>query len=170
MTDTPTPDLTAPEQVNKSIGMCRLHGLHGTEATLRALAAERDALRARAEAAEAKVREQALDYLALDGQAIEALAEAERLRAELVEAESAAHMHSDEAQSFAEDLVTERQLRAQAEAERDRLRLACRIIAGQEQCLDNLMSHADIARAALTAPAPQPAPSPPAPRADHRTP
>ena len=46
MTDTPTPGLTAQEQVNKSIGMCRLHGLHGTEATLRALAAERDALTA----------------------------------------------------------------------------------------------------------------------------
>ena len=31
------PDLTSQEQVNKSIGMCRLHGLHNTEATLRAL-------------------------------------------------------------------------------------------------------------------------------------
>ena len=41
MTD---PDLTSQEQVNKSIGMCRLHGLHNTEATLRALSAERDAL------------------------------------------------------------------------------------------------------------------------------
>lgn len=40
--------------------------------------------------------------------------------------------------------------RIEAEAERDRLRLALRIIAGQEQCLDNLMSHADIARAALS--------------------
>ena len=30
-----------------------------------------------------------------------------------------------------------------------RLRLALRIIAGHEQCLDNLMSNADIARAAL---------------------
>lgn len=37
-----------------------------------------------------------------------------------------------------------------AEAERDRMRLALRIIAGQEQCADNLMSHADIARAALS--------------------
>ena len=36
MTD---PDLTAPESVEKSIGMCRLHGLHGTEATLRAFLA-----------------------------------------------------------------------------------------------------------------------------------
>ena len=42
MTDT---DLTSQEQVNKSIGMCRLHGLHNTEATLRALSAERDALK-----------------------------------------------------------------------------------------------------------------------------
>lgn len=33
--------------------------------------------------------------------------------------------------------------------ENARLRLGLRIIAGQEQCLDNLMSHADIARAAL---------------------
>ena len=48
---------------------------------IEALAADRDTLRARAEAAEAKVREQALDYLALDGQAIEALAERDRLRA-----------------------------------------------------------------------------------------
>ena len=43
MTDT---DLTSQEQVNKSVGMCRLHGLHNTEATLRALSAERDALKA----------------------------------------------------------------------------------------------------------------------------
>lgn len=35
------------------------------------------------------------------------------------------------------------------QAENQRLRLALRIIAGYEQCLDNLMSHADIARAAL---------------------
>ena len=33
-------DLTSQEQVNKSIGMCRLHGLHNTEATLRALSAQ----------------------------------------------------------------------------------------------------------------------------------
>lgn len=43
---------------------------------------------------------------------------------------------------------------AAAQIERDgleieRLRLALRIIAGYEQCLDNLMSNADIARAAL---------------------
>jgi hypothetical protein len=30
-----------------------------------------------------------------------------------------------------------------------RLRLALRIIAGEEQCLDNLMSNADVAREAL---------------------
>ena len=61
MTD---PDLTSQEQVNKSIGMCRLHGLHNAEATLRALSAalesEREAtgnfwtVLARAEAAEAE--------------------------------------------------------------------------------------------------------------------
>jgi len=33
--------------------------------------------------------------------------------------------------------------------ERARLRLALRIIAGYEQCLDNLMSNGDLARAAL---------------------
>ena len=42
MTD---PDLTAPESVEKSIGMCRLHGLHGTEATLRALSSALEAER-----------------------------------------------------------------------------------------------------------------------------
>ena len=75
-------DLTSQEQVNKSIGMCRLHGLHNTEATLRALSAalaaekeenrwayiqaalddqkdERSKLEARAEAAEAKLKEAA---------------------------------------------------------------------------------------------------------------
>ena len=36
MTD---PDLTTQERVNKSIGTCRLHGLYGTAATLRALSA-----------------------------------------------------------------------------------------------------------------------------------
>ena len=56
---------TAPEAVERAIGMCRAHGLHGTEATLRALSAERDALEAaemsakhwhaRAEAAEADI-------------------------------------------------------------------------------------------------------------------
>ena len=40
MTDT---DLTSQEQVNKSVGMCRLHGLHNTEATLRALSAALEA-------------------------------------------------------------------------------------------------------------------------------
>ena len=39
-------DPTSQDQINKSIGMCRLHGLHNTEATLRALSAERDALKA----------------------------------------------------------------------------------------------------------------------------
>jgi hypothetical protein len=34
-------------------------------------------------------------------------------------------------------------------AEVERLRLALRIIAGREQCIDNLMGNADIARAAL---------------------
>ena len=42
-------------------------------------------LHSRAVSAEAKVREQALDYLALDGQAIEALAEVERLREALAD-------------------------------------------------------------------------------------
>ena len=37
MTDTPG---TALEAVEHAIGMCRAHGLHGTEATLRALSAE----------------------------------------------------------------------------------------------------------------------------------
>ncbi len=36
MTDTDT----SAEAVERAIGMCRLHGLHGTEATLRALAAK----------------------------------------------------------------------------------------------------------------------------------
>ena len=63
--------LTAPESVEKSIGMCRLHGLHNTEATLRALSAALEAEKAshtatlkdaqdecaRAEAAEAKLKE-----------------------------------------------------------------------------------------------------------------
>lgn len=31
----------------------------------------------------------------------------------------------------------------------ERLRLALRIIAGYEQCIDNLMSHGDVARAVL---------------------
>ena len=53
MTDTPK-DLTAPEAVERAIGMCRAHGLHGTEATLRALSAELEAEKARAEAAEAE--------------------------------------------------------------------------------------------------------------------
>ena len=39
-------DPTSQDQINKSIGMCRLHGLHNTEATLRALSAERDTLKA----------------------------------------------------------------------------------------------------------------------------
>ena len=38
---------------------------------------------------------------------------------------------------------------AAMKAENRRLRLALRIIAGYEQCLDNLMSNADIAREAL---------------------
>ena len=65
MTD---PDLTSQEQVNKSIGMCRLHGLHNAEATLRALSAEllsvcqREAAMiarydAKLDAAEAKLKE-----------------------------------------------------------------------------------------------------------------
>lgn len=52
--------------------------------------------------------------------------------------------HEDEADEYIRaDLVEA------LEAENQRLRLALRIIAGYEQCLDNLMSHADIARAAL---------------------
>ena len=38
---------TTPQAVERAIGMCRAHGLHGTEATIRALSAERDALRAK---------------------------------------------------------------------------------------------------------------------------
>lgn len=38
---------------------------------------------------------------------------------------------------------------AALEAERDRLRAALRIIAGEDQCLDSLMGNADVARAAL---------------------
>jgi hypothetical protein len=34
----------------------------------------------------------------------------------------------------------------------ERLRLALRIIAGKEQCIDNLMSNADVALAALAEP------------------
>jgi len=37
------------------------------------------------------------------------------------------------------------------EVEIERLRAALEIIAGRRQCLDNLMSHADVARAALEA-------------------
>ena len=43
---TNTPDLTSQDQINKSIGMCRLHGLHNTEATLRALSAALEAEKA----------------------------------------------------------------------------------------------------------------------------
>lgn len=39
--------------------------------------------------------------------------------------------------------------RDKAEVERDRLREALRIIAGYQQCIDNLMSNVDVARAAL---------------------
>jgi len=35
------------------------------------------------------------------------------------------------------------------DAEAERMRLALRIIAGEEQCLDNLMSNEDVARAAI---------------------
>ena len=41
----------------------------------------------------------------------------------------------------------------QLEAERDRLRAALRIIAGYQQCIDNLMSNVDVARTALGEPA-----------------
>ena len=59
MTD---PDLTTQEQVNKSIGTCRLHGLYGTAATLRALSA---ALAAANQAAryESDLAEQALQEM-----------------------------------------------------------------------------------------------------------
>jgi len=40
------PDPTSQDQINKSIGMCRLHGLHNTEATLRALSAALEAEKA----------------------------------------------------------------------------------------------------------------------------
>ena len=50
-------DLTSQEQVNKAIGMCRLHGLHNTEATLRALSAALETEKARAEALDAKLKE-----------------------------------------------------------------------------------------------------------------
>ena len=51
-------------------------------------------LHSRAVSAEAKVREQALDYLALDGQAIEALAEVERLREALLEVSQSLDWHA----------------------------------------------------------------------------
>ena len=37
----------------------------------------------------------------------------------------------------------------EAAKEIERLRLALRIIAGEQQCIDNLMSNGDVARAAL---------------------
>lgn len=45
------------------------------------------------------------------------------------------------------ELVKERDA---ATAERDRLREALEIVAGYRQCMDNLMSNVDVARAALT--------------------
>lgn len=41
---------------------------------------------------------------------------------------------------------------AALKADGERLRAALRIIAGYEQCIDNLMSNVEIARAALTTP------------------
>jgi len=38
------------------------------------------------------------------------------------------------------------------DAEIARLRMALRIIAGEQQCIDNLMSNGDVARAALAQP------------------
>ena len=61
------PDLTAPEAVERAIGMCRLHGLHGTEAKLRALSA-------RAEAAEAKLKE-AVDIMQFARNRLEMIAD-----------------------------------------------------------------------------------------------
>ena len=84
MTETPA---TSPEAVERLIEKLRNQleyynsgGRFTAAIVLEELLAENAALRARAEAAEAKVREAALDYLVLDGQAIEALAEVERLR------------------------------------------------------------------------------------------
>jgi hypothetical protein len=85
-----TPDLT-PEAVNRAIGMCRVHGLHGTEAMLRALSAALATERARAEAAGAEVAQlrDMLDdalkfWIALDPEA-EASAEVLSMRAALQE-------------------------------------------------------------------------------------
>ena len=64
------------------------------DAQLAAALKARDREAARAEAAEAKVREQALDYLALDGQAIEALTEVERLREALTRIEDASRHYA----------------------------------------------------------------------------
>lgn len=47
------------------------------------------------------------------------------------------------------ELARMRRDSARQQAEIERLRLALRIIAGQEQCIDNLMSNADVAREAL---------------------
>ena len=47
-------DLTSPEAVERAIGMCRAHGLHGTEATLRALSAAHAAAIVRERDANAK--------------------------------------------------------------------------------------------------------------------
>ena len=89
---TNTPDLTSQDQINKSIGMCRLHGLHNTEATLRALSAERDALKAerdeRANTA-SKLDSAATRYLT---RAEAAETERDALKAELAEAVDALQM------------------------------------------------------------------------------
>jgi ribosomal protein L12E/L44/L45/RPP1/RPP2 len=55
----------------------------------------------------------------------------------------------------ADEIERLRRQLAEAQAEIERLRCALRIIAGQEQCIDNLMSNGDVARATLSTPAPQ---------------
>ena len=77
-----SPDLT-PEAVERAIGMCRAHGLHGTEATLCALSAALEAERA----GRAQDGETAVDLMIRHKDRADA-AEAERdaLKAELAEA------------------------------------------------------------------------------------
>ena len=77
-----SPDLT-PEAVERAIGMCRAHGLHGTEATLCALSAALEAERA----GRAQDGETAVDLMIRHKDRADA-AEAERdaLKAQLAEA------------------------------------------------------------------------------------
>ena len=89
------PDPTSQEQVNKSIGMCRLHGLHNTEATLRALSAaleyerkENAELKQECEAAWDKCGERRIAQETADAERTALKAELARLRA-LMEARDA---------------------------------------------------------------------------------